>query len=192
MRSKFYLLEDIIKNDFSIVQSNGMQCVSDARIKIDTRTNFSSLNLLTLNRSLKQFLRSLKFLRDISIKKSKNKFSEPPRIIVYSRDTYLCNLLKKLFSTLKSSVNFDFRSDFTQMNETYKSQQLIILLGEDYIAPKFLKKFYLNEIFLINKINTAAERNNFGAYKIYNSITDLKKILFLFIVVKHIIIETNA
>lgn len=188
MDKNLYLLEDIIKADFSILYSQyDAKATSfvEAKLAVDHRNNYSSLNILSLNRSLKQFLRSLRFLKDIRGKHKKS-------LTIYSHDQYLCKLLEKLFSSIRSDIDISFQSNFNELRSARKHHRLVILLGVTYIAPKFLRKFLQNDVFLINKINTSTERKTFGTYKIFNNITELKKVIFLFIIVKRILSNKNA
>jgi hypothetical protein len=43
---------------------------------------------------------------------------------------------------------------------------------------QLLKKLFDKKIFLINKMNTKTEQNNWGSYKIYNEVDDFKKFIF--------------
>jgi len=188
MNKHLHLLEDILKTDFSIVYTPNNSLpnfTADTETVIDSRNSYYSLNLLTLNRSLKQFLRTLRFLRSLRGKHKKS-------ITVYSQDKYLCALLEKLFSCVQSDINIEFKSDFTEPCRKYKTHQLVILLGGAFLSTKFLKTFTQNNIFIINKINAVSERNTSGTYKIFNNILELKKIIFLFIVVKRIISKEYA
>jgi hypothetical protein len=45
------------------------------------------------------------------------------------------------------------------------------------------KRLFDKNIFLVNKINSRLEKNNWGTYKIFNELNDFKKIIFLLIVI---------
>ena len=49
---------------------------------------------------------------------------------------------------------------------------------------KTLKRLFSDNIFLIQKINSRIETNNWGTYKIYNDLFDFKKIIFLIILLE--------
>jgi len=44
-----------------------------------------------------------------------------------------------------------------------------------------LKNVVQNDIFLVHKINTKLEQNDWGSYKLYNDLNDFKKFLFVVI-----------
>ena len=55
---------------------------------------------------------------------------------------------------------------------------------------KFLKRILHKDIFLVTKINSKLEKNNWGTYKIYNDLQNFKKFIFL-VVVLDLLLNTN-
>jgi hypothetical protein len=66
--------------------------------------------------------------------------------------------------------------------------QILLFLDNNQILTdeNFYKRLYNNNIFFLNKINSAVEINKGGFYKIYNNIFDYKKIIFLIILLNKI------
>ena len=67
----------------------------------------------------------------------------------------------------------------------FSSENQILILF-DYINNNqlILKKLFDKNIFLINKINTKFEQNNWGSYKIFNELDDFKKFIFFIILIE--------
>jgi tRNA-binding EMAP/Myf-like protein len=66
--------------------------------------------------------------------------------------------------------------------------QLLILLEEPLgNNSKVFKKLFEDKIYLINKINSKLEANNWYTYKIYNDLADFKKLLFLIVLLKQVL-----
>jgi len=51
------------------------------------------------------------------------------------------------------------------------------------------RRFFESNIFLLQKINSTFEKNNWGSYKIYNNVVDYKKILFLVILIHKVLTQ---
>lgn len=51
---------------------------------------------------------------------------------------------------------------------------------------KLIKRYFDNKAFLITKFNSNFEKKTWGNYKIYNEISDFKKLLFLISIFKKI------
>ena len=73
-------------------------------------------------------------------------------------------------------------------NLSQDTLQLLILLNFSLNNKEtFLKRLFDKNIFLISKINSKLEKNNWGTYKIYNDLTDIKKIIFLLVIISSIL-----
>ena len=73
-------------------------------------------------------------------------------------------------------------------NLSQSTLQVLILLNFSLNNKEtFLKRLFDKNIFLINKINAKIEKNNWGTYKIYNDLTDVKKIIFLLVIISNIL-----
>ena len=71
------------------------------------------------------------------------------------------------------------------------NQLLLLLTYPLKNNTKLLKKIVQSNIFLINKINTKLEQNDWGSYKIYNDLNDFKKFIFLVILLDIILNKKN-
>jgi len=126
-----------------------------------------------LHRNLKSFLRILGRLYR----------SRSSNIVVYTTNDILIEMLDSIFNRYpvpttiaKSLVNIK------EISYRKKRMQLVILLDAEFLT--LTHKFAENNVFLIQKVNTVYERQQFGAYKIFNNLTDIKKILFFFLLIK--------
>jgi hypothetical protein len=63
---------------------------------------------------------------------------------------------------------------------------LLLILGVPYLKfnSPLVKKFFESKNFLVVKINSAAETNCFSTYKVLSSLKDIKKFVFLSILIK--------
>ena len=60
---------------------------------------------------------------------------------------------------------------------------------EIYRTNKVFKKLFEKNILIVNKINSILEQNNYGTYKIHNEIIDFKKLIFVIVLIKQIILN---
>ena len=61
---------------------------------------------------------------------------------------------------------------------------MLILFDHVNNNSLLLKKLFDKNIFLMNKINTKIEQNNWGSYKVYNEIDDFKKFIFFLVLIE--------
>ena len=65
---------------------------------------------------------------------------------------------------------------------------MFLFLGGSYqtTSHRIFSNFLRNNILFVNKINAKKEKNHFGSYKISNEINDIKKVIFLFVLIKQV------
>lgn len=153
-------------------------------IKIQSNENyfsFLSLDLLQLIKSLKQYIRLIKFL---SLKKNKH--------------IYLCSefnnffliklLLNKLFLTKYTTIQVEKQNkvSFAKIKKDhYDYSKILILLNLSLNSSKNnLDKLVSNNLFLITEINSNIKTKNDNFYKIFNEISDFKKLIFLMLLLE--------
>ena len=165
---KFQLLKNFIDSDFlflnkSLKKSNRF-LIHSTKLKSGSVSYLNSSETL---KSVKQFLRILQFLsskdkKTIHIVLKNKQFIKIGETIFDAEDS-------NIFYTVKDSVNLKGQA---------VEDQLLILFDHVNNNSLLLKKLFDKNIFLINKMNTKTEQNNWGSYKIYNEVDDFKKFIF--------------
>lgn len=171
----FLKTENFKKNDLIYINSF---------IKLNfNEKNFSFfiLNFLHLIKGLKQYIRIIKFL---SLKKKKHIYLTSE----FNHFFFIKLLLSKLFksnvvtlqSEKQSKVNFvKIKKDH---NNYYK---FLLLLNLSLNSSKNnLDKLVSNNLFLIDEVNSKLKTKNDSFYKIFNEVSDFKKIIFLLLLLE--------
>jgi hypothetical protein len=174
-------LKSLIDSDFSLVKSRKTPNHFNSKIQLDTLNQFNVVNILELNKTLKQFS---KFLFLLKQQKNKNYC-----IYVLCEDKFLNALLTKLCIELVLNTNIIVSETLPLIKHKTNTINAALILGDlSYNYKNILEKnLFFNNIFIVHKINTKYEKNFLGFYKIYNDITDLKKIIFLVILMSKIL-----
>jgi hypothetical protein len=153
-------VKDLINSDFLILNKN---------------ENFKVLNLMELNKELKQFIRLLQLLIETKA---------PLYIIVENK--YTANFIGKFFESFSTKIEI-----FVQTNIIKKSEKagLLLILEESSFSKNesFFKKLFRNNFFLVNKINSNIEKEFLGYYKIFNDVSDIKKMVFVLTLIRNIL-----
>jgi hypothetical protein len=157
------LLKSLVESEFSIVKNN---------------RKLRSLNIIELNRDLKHFIR---FLQNIN-----ENTSGFLHIFCESKST--TQTISNLLLLYKLSNRVTIQSSLPKYKQSVDSNVGVLFID---VSPKFLKKvmdtrLLSNNIFLITKMDLFFDYKTYGSYKIFNSFDDIKKILFLLIVISKI------
>lgn len=175
------LYNSLVQSDFFLLNTNSLKNIPyvNTRTNLKTLINFSALELVTLLKSVKQFIRLLQFLQ--------NDFQGV--LYIFVENKHYLNLLKEFFVEypLNIQINIEQTLPVIHSGVSQKAQMILVLNNCDTNADKVLKKLYKNNIFLINKMNSKLETNNRGTYKIYNDLFDYKKILFLAVLINQVL-----
>lgn len=178
-------LKDLIDSDFSVINLSDKkkQTNSKLRLKLDISKNLEILNVLDLNKNLKQFIRSIQEL-------TKNSNSS---IYIWVEHFSTVELLEQLFEKINISTKIEIKTTAPSFKENSKSIKLVLILGIplNCSIKDISYNLFKNNIFLLNKINFQIENNLYGSYKIFNDLNDLKKILFLTVIINQILINSN-
>lgn len=166
------LFKSIISSEFLILSGTSRKSRQKSTRMISNRSEIKSelgLDLFELVKSIKQFVRVLQFLK-------KNCKGE---LIVCSSniDTLeLLNLYRSEFTGFKRvKTALDCKRSFG-----HSSRLRSLLLLEDSLSNQAtLSKLFDEKIFLINKLNSVLEVQNDSTYKIFNDVTNFKKLAFL-------------
>jgi uncharacterized protein YjgD (DUF1641 family) len=180
---KILLLESIINSDFLFLDQDNKKNLRYAKSIINlNKFRSTSLNPFETLKSIKQLTRSLQYLS-----KQNNKVLH----ILVENKQYL-SVINSFLSKKDSKVSFLVK-DFLVKEEISRlsSQSLLLLNTVVKNDKKLLKRLFDNNIFLINKINSKMEANNFGAYKVYNDLINFKKLIFLLVIIDLVLNENN-
>lgn len=169
------LLKNLIESDFLLL--NKISENSLRYFKVRSLTN-SSLDLFQLIKTLKQFTRILQFLNQ-----RKKKYLQ----FIVEREEQL-ELLNLSFNTLQLKCPGNVKISLKNKdNRLIGISQALFIFDQNLTKDKnIFNRFLNNNIFLINRINTCIEKNTWGTYKIYNDLTDFKKIIFLSVLISKI------
>lgn len=168
------LLQNLITSDFFILQNTKLKDFNNLNIK--TTFNLHSLNIVGLNKSLKQFIRLLYYV----------KRQQSNHLFFMSSNKQHEKLLNYFISAniKKSKLSF---TNFSQKKENlYNTLNFFISLEMNLYKNNIFKILNDKNIFLINEINSNFNIFDKGTYKIFNSLTDIKKLLFLIIIINSV------
>jgi hypothetical protein len=155
------LLKHIIKTDFFILENRKFRNLKI--LNLISNKNFSILDVIELNSSIKQFLRILQFVKKKSLSIN---------ILNFNRQylTIFQNFFKKNFNKIKNKLNFKENSLQSLFIEKAKISELFIFFN---IKSNFKKDF------LISEINSVPSTIDMGKYKIFNNVNSFKKLITL-------------
>ena len=180
---KDLLLTNIINSDFLLLDKKTTARIHNIKfISNYNQIELASLDLFKTLKSVKQLIRSLRFISN-----SPQKFLQ----VVVENKQYI-RILNLFLKKPTNNLNFLVKSSFIS-TPCYKSvNQLLLLLTHPLKNnTKLLKKIVQSNIFLINKINTKSEQNDWGSYKIYNDLNNFKKFIFVVILLDIILNNKN-
>ena len=131
------------------------------------------LNLFEQYKGFKQFFRFLQFFKYTNRKKTIN-------IIIPVKEKV--QLLKELLSSFNFAL---INSSFANQDKRYTQIKLLLLL--DYptrSAQHIFNCVSRNKYYLVQSINSFFESNSLGYYKISNNFTNIKRLVFIGVVLK--------
>jgi len=178
-------LKSLIESDFLLVDQKSKK---DLRhIKSFNKNKDSSLlflDPLETVKTVKQLIRLLQFL--------KKQNSSVLHLVVENKQ-YL-ELAEIFFKpTQTNSLPVLVKENLPSKSFSSNTLQLLILLNFSLNNKETtFKRIFDKNIFLINKINAKFEKNNWGTYKIYNDLSDFKKLVFLLIIIQQTLIKKNS
>ena len=172
---KSLLLKGIIDSDFLFLNQKSGKPLSHTKFHSKHKqVDITSLNLFETLKSLKQLVRSLKFIADTD-----NKI-----LHIWLQNKQYLYILDLLLNKIVWDVDLSIKNSLVRNSSNKLKTQLLFLL--DFPLKnnkKNIKRIFNEHIFLINKVNLKLEKNNWGSYKLYNNLENFKKFLFLFIII---------
>ena len=171
----FLKTENFKKNDLIYINSF---------IKLNfNEKNFSFfiLNFLHLIKGLKQYIRIIKFL---SLKKKKHIYLTSE----FNHFFFIKLLLSKLFKSNDITLQSEKQSkvNFVKIKKDHNNYyKFLLLLNLSLNSSKNnLDKLVSNNLFLIDEVNSKLKTKNDSFYKIFNEVSDFKKIIFLLLLLE--------
>ena len=178
------LLKSIIDSEFLILSNRSQEGAGKFDQKVSSKGDSNarlSLNLFEVLKSLKQLVRVLQFL------KQKNK----KELVICCPDINILSFLDLYKKELKCSNLLKLEPDCKRSFGKSKDLKSLLLLEEPLgNKSSALKKLFEENILIIYKINSVLEVNSYGTYKMYNDVSNFKKLAFLVTLVESIL-ETD-
>ena len=170
-KQKISLLSSLINSNFLILNKNHKKNLKHLRYKSNSYFGETALNLFETLKTVKQFIRILQFL------KKKNLLLH---LLIDNKQH--ADLLTTFFKT--RMLNVLIGSFLSKTAKTKNVLPFLVMLSYPLNNNKnMFKSFEEKKIFLVSKVNSKFEKNNWGTYKIYNDLHDFKKIVFLLSVI---------
>jgi len=174
------LIKSLVDSDFLLINHNK----NKKNRAIDTLSRSKTVSIASLDpletiKTLKQFIRLLQYT-----KKQQSSFLH----VIVENKQYL-ELLQLFFKNYISKVPVEIKDNFPKIRLPETTTQLLVLLNISTVVKEetFFKRVSDKNIFLINKINSQVETNNYGTYKMYNNLSDFKKIVFLLAIIDQVL-----
>lgn len=175
------LFNSLLQSDFCLFQKKSVKQTSliNSIVKLNSSKWVNSLDLLQLSKSLKQLVRMFQFLK--SQKKS--------QLLLWVDNKQYQHLLNELLKTKpQQDCSFQVELDLFRNKEFTNTFQVLIALNQTLDAnKKTLKYLFEQDILLLTKINSSLENNNLNTYKIFNDLSDFKKLVFIVALIEQIL-----
>lgn len=174
------LFNSLLQSDFCLFQKKSAKQTSciNSIVKLNSSKWINSLDLLQISKSLKQLVRLFQFLK--SQKKS--------QLLLWVDNKQHQHLLNELLQTKEQDCAFQIELDLFRNKEFANVSQVLIALNQTLSAnKKTLKYLFEQNILLLTKINSSLENNNLNTYKIFNDLSDFKKLVFIVALIEQIL-----
>jgi hypothetical protein len=178
--NKNLFLKSLIESDFLFLEQKARPQlkVLNSFSKINKNSGWTFIDPVETTKTLKQLVRTLRFL--------KSQDSNFLHCLVENKQ-YLA-IIQTFLQSVSLATPVSVKETLPTKNLSQSTLQVLILLNFSLNNKEtFLKRLFDKNIFLINKINSKIEKNNWGTYKIYNDLTDVKKIIFLLVIISNIL-----
>lgn len=168
----------MIDSDFLLMDQNVSKNLRYYNLNFNSKLfSVVALDLFVLVKSMKQLIRLLHFLK--IQKKKKLHLGVGNKQYLNLINTYILNDQQ---SHLVLATSF-----LSKTNVSGDVCQSVLFLGHSLKNDKMnFKRLFDKNIYLINKVNSKLESNNWGTYKIYNDLIDFKKIVFFMVLINKI------
>lgn len=167
--------ENIYKLVSILVKSDFLSIDQTSKMSSKTGLKYSFSDPFEVSRSIKEFLRSLK---DV---KNRGKIM----VNIYVEDKFKKNFFEMCFKEANVIQNVNVITSMKEVNKLSKENQLLLIVG----CPKEskYKDLLLNQFYRIHVINTRGTQKIDGCYVIPNSMSDFKKIIVIVLLILKVI-----
>lgn len=172
---KYLLLKGVVDSDFLFLNQKFDKQLSHIKFQSKYKNKkITSLDLFEMLKSLKQLIRSLKFLSE----------TENKMLHIWLENKQYLYILDLLINKFVWDVDLSIKNSVVRKSSNkFKTQLLFLLNFPLKNKKKYIKRIFNENIFLVNKINLKLEKNDWGTYKIYNNLENFKKFIFIFIII---------
>jgi hypothetical protein len=133
------------------------------------------LSLFELLIGFKLFIRLFQYI----LKKSLiNKYKSQILLYIWCGNSQNIKFLNFFFNRYSLEMPFEITGLFPRINKNFKFFKNILVLDQ-LLKKNDYKKFFFNNLYLIQKIGFYHEPLSSGSYNIYNSLNDTKKLIFI-------------
>jgi len=189
---KNLLYNSLINSDFLLLSDFKHKKINliTKQVKLKEHS-LSVLDSFSLLKSVKQMIKVLENLK-------KNPKGATIYIVLTSNSQFYF-LLKSFFDKnktnnlqIKIENSFNFKTD-SVLKKDYSINMILNLDNFSKTSANFLlfKRLFSKNILFLFKINSQIEINSLGSYKIYNNILNLRKIIFLIVLLKYFTSNEN-
>ena len=183
------LYKSLLLTDFNFIKSNTVSNYRTTSNIITKGNTFYYLDLLESIKTLKILIRGISFIkqgRKMRLILRINNFQYYKVLVDFTKSNPLPYKVVLLYDKLlPKQYSFDLTCFYVFFGDYRLSHK----------ANHFYRQLLLQKIFLIMHINFQIEYQQYGAYKFYTDTTDFKKIIFLLLLIKKVLInpkEKNA
>jgi hypothetical protein len=180
INKKSLFLKSLIESDFLLLEQKSASQLRSLNLfsKINKNSGLTFIDPIETVKSIKQLIRTLNFL-----KTQKSTFLH----FLIENKQHL-NIAQAFLKSVSLSAPVAVKETLPSENLSQSTLQLLILINFSLNNKEtFIKRLFDKNIFLISKINSKIEKNSWGAYKIYNDLSDIKKIIFLLVIVHNVL-----
>lgn len=164
----YKLIEVLVKADFLALERT-------SEIIASKNLTYKFLDPFVMTRSIKEFLRSLK---DVKAKGN-------VMVNIYVEDKFKKHFLDMCFEEANVNSSVNVITSMKEVHKLVKDNQLLLVIGS--LKEGKYKDLLLHQFYRIHVINTHQHQKIDGCYVIPNSMADLKKIVFLILLILKVI-----
>lgn len=145
-------------------------------IKLNKKLFMHLLNPLDIIINLKQFFRVIQFFKK----------QKAPVFNFFVQGNHQKSIINNFLVLNKLNLKFKIFFKFLALKKKASSQFLLLLKDYFYKQSTFSKTILNKNCFLIQEINASKIQNNMNTYKMFNEISDYKKLIFILVFIRQI------
>jgi hypothetical protein len=169
------LFYNLILFDFILLSSSNKKISSFFVEKyIFSKKNYLvRLVLFDLLKSFKRFIRIFQFIQKFSKQQQLKSL-----LYIWLKESQNVIVLNMLFRKYKLPITLKVETFFPHKKNDFLDFNNILIFDQKMSNNKY-KNLFFKDYYLIQQINVFEEKSNWGSYKIFNSLTDFKKLIFI-------------